>query len=217
MKVDVGVMSVSEELLSIRAHVSAAAESLKKLADLDDDLKAVAGAAPARLVASVPKNIVSPELSDSGFAAAMAKAMDTRDPMTRMYSASLIVKELGKAIADIDKKRIKVEGRASASTSGSSGELSAAKSLSVKMKESKAAAVRKLSYALSVWAEARKKVLSAVVEIDCIMSRTWPDGSVELRTAVLNANAADEIQEIVMSEDIMKRGVRRSVCKGVKI
>lgn len=219
------VLSVPDSLLSLRAMMAGVSDTLKEiqrridgLKSLDDDLKAVAGAAPARLVARVPKSVVSPELTDAGFAKALSEALSVSDPLSRMYGASLVVKALHEGLEDLDAKRIKVKTRAQdTAKAGSDGELSAAKALSLRLVEAKAALMRKLAYALKVWAEARKKALAAVVEVDGAMAKCWPDGAVALRKATLEANASGEIEAIAASDAFMRRGEKTATKRRVKI
>lgn len=219
------VLSVPDSLLSLRAMMASAGDALKALQrevqaleELDRDLKAIAGAAPARLVARVPKSVVSPELTDSGFAKALAEALSTSDPLSRMYGASLVVKALHGGIEDLDAKRVKVESRSlDADSAGSEGELSAAKAAQGRLLEARNAAVRKLDYALRVWAEARKKALAAVVEVDGMMAKCWPEGGASLRKATLGASASREIEALAVSEAFMKRGEKTMTRRKVKI
>lgn len=219
------VLSVPDSLLSLRAMTAGVSDALKEiqrridaLKGLDDDLRAVAGAAPARLVACVPKSVVSPELTDSGFAKALAEALSVSDPLSRMYGASLVVKALHKGVEDLEARRIKVEVRAQGSAdAGSDGELSAAKACSLRLVEARTALMRKLACALKVWAVARKKALAAVVEVDGTMAKCWPDGAACLRKATLEADASGEIEAIAASDAFMRRGKKTATRKKVKI
>lgn len=212
------ILSVTDSLFSIRAALNAAVKELKGLGDLDENLRAVAGAAPCALKPRVPKAVVAPELTDSGFAEALAKALAKEDPLTRAFGMSLVVGALARGLDDLERKRIKVESRLSRDENGTTeGEREAARRLSVSFRESRAAVERKLAYALKAWATARKKALAAIVETDGKMLSAFPDGSAFVRTAVLAASAANEISAIAVAEETMKRGEFRANRKGVKI
>lgn len=210
------ICSVGEELRRIEGAVRETLSTLRRLDRLQGTVSAIGGGNPYRLVRCVPKSVLDPELTDTGFVAAVSRAVKDVDLLSRENGYVALAKALRSGCDDLRRKALKVADRAGAAA-GSEGEASAAARLGERMKSALTALERKLAIALDGAFETRREILAEVAGADARLRGLWPDGSPALRTAALGKSASGRIAEIAANEGFFARGEFRGGKKRVRI